>query len=166
MERMNDDIETLTEVFRRLGAQDPESWARSQVEEGINQLARFVFLRGAWSSVVPPEDTSWIHRVVESSKKRPDAPGSQAGPALERMLELGVARTDIHDLVRTMQWEVLFAFCYLLEDPGDLGEEVGDLNWRLHEVGEDGEVRGAIEGLHESVLETDPAGNEMRPPKR
>ncbi len=37
----------LTELFARLGARDPEKWARSQIKEGIPQLARFLFLRQA-----------------------------------------------------------------------------------------------------------------------
>jgi hypothetical protein len=46
-----DELQELTELFARLGAPRPESWARSQLEEGIPQLARFVFLRQA---VNPP----------------------------------------------------------------------------------------------------------------
>ena len=52
--------EELTAVFRKLGARDPESWAGSQIREGINQLARFVFLRKAWSLIVKEDDASWI----------------------------------------------------------------------------------------------------------
>lgn len=40
-----DDLKSLTEIFRQAGAKDPESWASSQIEEGINQLARFSFLK-------------------------------------------------------------------------------------------------------------------------
>jgi hypothetical protein len=38
----------LAATFRKLGARDPEGWADSQVEEGIPQLARYLFLRQAW----------------------------------------------------------------------------------------------------------------------
>ena len=40
--------EALAETFRRLGAGDPEAWALSEVEDGIPQLARFIFLRRLW----------------------------------------------------------------------------------------------------------------------
>jgi len=38
----------LAALFQKLGARDPDHWARSQVEEGVPQLARFLFLRQAW----------------------------------------------------------------------------------------------------------------------
>jgi hypothetical protein len=40
---MNQD--ELTALFKKVGARKPEGWARSQIEEGIPQLARFLFLR-------------------------------------------------------------------------------------------------------------------------
>jgi hypothetical protein len=159
----HDDIRKLTALFRKLGAREPESWASSQINDGIDQLARFVFLREAWQRVVPPEDVGWIDDVIASSRARPNDPGSGAGPALTRMLAAGVQREDIHEVVRVMQWEVLAGLCYLLEDPGTLEPEVQDLMWRLVRTDEDDEVVGEISGLHESVLETDPSGREMRP---
>jgi hypothetical protein len=37
------------------------------------------------------------------------------------------------------------------------------VNWTLFEVDDDGEPLHAIDALHESVLDTDPSGREMRP---
>ena len=37
-------LDELKDIFARLGADDPQGWARSQHEEGINQLHRFVSL--------------------------------------------------------------------------------------------------------------------------
>jgi hypothetical protein len=37
------------------------------------------------------------------------------------------------------------------------------VGWGLFEVSEDGKVGRPIQGLHESVLQTDPTGREMRP---
>lgn len=156
-------IEKLTALFRKLGARDPEEWARSQIDEGIDQLARYVFLRQAWRAVVPPEDASWIDALIASAKARPSEPGAGAGPALQRLLATGADRTDIHEVVRVMQWELLFSFCYLLGDPGALEPEIADMSWCLMRTNDDGECTGPIGGLHESVLETEPTGREMRP---
>jgi hypothetical protein len=52
------DIEGLTVMFQRLGAENPEAWAQSQHREGINQLHRFLFLRQAWSRIIPEEEDS------------------------------------------------------------------------------------------------------------
>jgi hypothetical protein len=159
-------LEELTDLFRKLGARDPEGWARSQHDEGIDQLARFVFLRQAWKGVVSPDDMSWIDRTIENVKARPSDPGAGIGPALERLLAAGADRKDIHEVVRVMQYELLFSLCYLLDDPGALEPELADLSWRLVHTNEEGETIGTIGGLHESVLDTEPAGREMRPQKR
>lgn len=54
------DQNELAELFRELGAQDPDGWATSQMSEGINQLHRFLFLRQAWRRVVSESDDAWI----------------------------------------------------------------------------------------------------------
>jgi hypothetical protein len=62
-----------------------------------------------------------------------------------------------------MQVELLFQFCYLLEDPGAVEPEVADVQWALVQTDEAGNVLGQLTGLHESVLAMDPTGREMRP---
>jgi hypothetical protein len=62
-----------------------------------------------------------------------------------------------------MQWQLLFRLCYLLDDPGDVEDEVRDVTWRLFQVDENNKPVAIIGGLHESVLETEPSGREMRP---
>jgi hypothetical protein len=158
--------EKLTALFRKLGAPDPEERARSQIDDGIDQLSRYVFLRQAWKRVVPPGDASWIDAQIASAKARPLDPGAGAGPALQRLLAAEVDRKDIHEVVRVMQWELLLSLCYLLEDPGELEPEIADMSWRLIRINDDGAYIGPISGLHESVLETEPAGREMRPELR
>ena len=157
----------LTEVFRALGARDPEQWAGSQLREGIPQLHRFLFLRQAWASVVDENDDSWIDRVIEAARKGPDAPFSGQGHAIERMLELGVERSDIIDLVRNSQAQMIFDLCYLLEDPSfdaEVEDCTGALGWVLVTTNDEFEPTSeTIGGLHESVLDTDPTGREMRP---
>jgi len=153
----------LTSLFRKLGARDPEGWARSQVREGIPQLARFLFLRQAWRHVVSEDDSAWIDSFIERAGTHPDEPYAGVGHALKNLRARGATDAEITDLVRGMQAELLFAFCYLLEDPGDVEPEVADVAWALAQVDDDGNVFGSICGLHESVLETDPTGREMRP---
>lgn len=155
--------ETLSALFRKLGAPNPEEWARSQIDEGVDQLARYVFLREAWRGVVPSEDASWIDAHIASAKARPTDPHAGVGPALERLLATGADRKDIHEIVRVMQSELLVSLCYLLEDPGQLEPEIADTSWRLMRTNKDGDCLAPIGGLHESVLKTEPAGREMRP---
>ena len=102
--------------------------------------------------------------AIAAAKKDPVAPYAGIGGALERLLHAGAARDDLSDLVRGMQAQLLFAFCYLLEDPRLAEPELADVGWAL--VATDAELApasAAIVGLHESVLETDPTGRDMRP---
>jgi len=156
-------LEELTELFRKLGAPEPEEWAVSQIDEGINQLGRFLFLRQAWRNVVSENDTSWIQSEIDRSLKNPGAPCSGIGPALQNLLSRGANPQDITDVVRGMQYALLFSLCYLLDDPGELEADVESVSWGLMQVDENGEPIAPIAALHESVLETDPTGREMRP---
>ena len=159
----------FTETFRRMGARDPESWAYSELSEGIPQLARFVFLRQAWSAVAKEDDDSWIDHLVAGADDGSEAPFGAVGPAIKRMLEGGVASNDIVDLVRFMQFEILFRVCYQLSDAGVIEGPDGTttpLFWGLFQLDDQGNAISSIDALHESVLETDPTGREMRPRPR
>ncbi len=157
------DQKDLTATFRRLGARNPGAWARSQVEEGIPQLARFLFLRQAWRSILQEGDAGWIEAAIERAKTHPDEPYAGVGQALTRLRARGATDDEIIDVVRGMQAQLLFSFCYLLADPGDLEHEVQDVVWELVQVDADGTVLGTIPCLHEDVLGMDPTGREMRP---
>jgi len=150
----------LSELFRKLGARDPAGWARSQLEEGLPQLARFLFLRQAWKLVVKPDDPSWIPQARQTNA---DGPGGAVGPALERLLSAGASQDDLTTVVRVMQWWLLAGLYRLLDHPGDLEAEVKDVAWRLFQVDDNDCPTAAIGGLLESVLETEPSGREMRP---
>jgi hypothetical protein len=150
----------LTELFRSLGARNPADWARSQLDENLPQVARFLFLREAWKLVVADYDMGWIRDRTDDA---PTGPGGEIGPALKRLLSSGATESDLTTVVRTMQWRLLFGLCQLLDDPGNLEKEVRDVAWRLFQVDEDEQPTTVIAGLHESVLETDPTGREMRP---
>jgi len=161
---MTGDLESLTDLFRKLGAPEPGLWARSQLNEGINQLHRYLFLREAWKRIVADSDDSWIDAEIENSERRPGVPYSGIGNALKALLDSGADRRLISEVVRGKQAELLFSLCYLLEDPGLDEPEVSHVGWILVETDGKGDpTERPITGLHESVLETDPTGREMRP---
>jgi hypothetical protein len=154
--------EELTELFRKLGAQNPEGWAHSQIREGIPQLARYLFLRQAWREVISPDDRNWISEMRQWDR---NGPGGEIGPAIDRLMAAGGRADDLTTIVRVMQWRLLAGLCRLLEDPGDVENEVADMEWRLCLLDENGNPIGPVDALIESVLETDPTGREMRPPQ-
>lgn len=153
----------LIKIFQKLGASHPEAWAESQIEEGIPQLVRFLFLKGAWQSVVKEDDTSWIETEINDAKKYPNRPYAGLGQSLLRMIEIGANKDDINELVRNIQAQAIINFCYLLEDYLVVDGNKDYARWMLFCVDEYGEPTMPLTGLHESVLETDPTGREMRP---
>ena len=152
-------VEDLAELFRKLGARDPIMWARSQVDEQLPQLARFLFLRQAWKLVISADDRAWLSEDVAEANEA----GGGLLPALRRLLATGASGDDLTTVVRVMQWRVLSGLCELLDDPGDLEADVTDIAWRLFQVNESDRPIAVLGGLAESVLETDPSGREMRP---
>jgi hypothetical protein len=69
-----------------------------------------------------------------------------------------VSAEDLTEIVRSNQAELLFQFCYLLDDPAFQEEELSELAWGLFQVDGDGRPTPTrIQSLHESVLDTDPA---------
>lgn len=155
------ELRSLTDVFRQAGASDPESWARSQLAEGIPQLAIFSFAKSLWNGVMPEADDKWIEQEIEVAKLRPSDPCSQSGPALEEMLAKGVTRKAIVDLVRVFQYSALYHACLILD--GTSVEDVPITDWKLCQVDEEGNEVALIQGLHEVLLCMDPTGREMRP---
>ena len=155
-------MSNLVELFRILGVTDPEGYASSQEAEGIPHLARLLFLRQAWKAIVSEDSDGWIDAAIEDARQCPSEPYAGVGIALDRLRQCGAADRDLTDVVRGMQAELLFSICSLLDDPGDVEEGLEDIEWAFVQV-EAGQVKAVIRGLHESVLETDPTGREMRP---
>jgi hypothetical protein len=158
------ELEKITDLFRMLGASDPEQWAASQVEEGINQLGRFLFLRAAWQGVIG-EDQAWIELEMSYASQNPDAPCAGGGQSLKRLIERGANPQDLTDLVRAMQVGLLSHLCQILDDAGcvNVEPEIEHISWALIQTNEMDGTEEPIDALHESVLELDPAGREMRP---
>jgi hypothetical protein len=161
--RTADKLARLARLFELAGARDPALWASSEINENIPQLARFLFLRQAWRGVLSEADVAWIDNQIAASKRDTQAPGAAVGPALERCLATGCSREDLLEIARTAQWELLHSICYLLSDPDIQEPELQHISWALVEWDPKGRPGRQIAYLHESVLETDPTGREMRP---
>ena len=155
----------LVALFTQLGARNPESWAASEVSEGIPQLLRFLFLREAWRYVQSEDDHSWIDREIDSSKTNARDPYAALGLSLARCRAAGATDQDLTDIARCIQAGMMFSMCNILSNgPQDVPDELEDVAWGLFRLNDsDRPVGPAIDGLHESVLDTDPTGREMRP---
>lgn len=156
-------IPELAALFERLGARNPESWARSQILERIPQLHRYLFLRQCWQFVLSEEDSNWVDYHVKQAEQDPRGSFAGLGAALMRAVGAGVAREDLSQIARGAQVELLCQFCYMLEDNGLSEPELKGVGWGLFQTDEEGNAVAPIYSLHESVLDLDPTGREMRP---
>ena len=160
-------LKALAEAFRKLGFSDDQSRssAEYQISSGAPELARVSFLKAAWIGVVSEENDSWIDRCLADYTRDPEGVGSGAGRALQRLLALGASRMDLTDLVRSMQFETLFEVCSVVDNCGDVYNDPlsPKAHWHLRLGEECPPKHEDVGGLHESVLETDPTGREMKP---
>jgi hypothetical protein len=156
-------IPELTALFEKLGAKDPSGWATSQITEGIPQLHRFLFLRQCWSHIIEEKQVGWIDYHIRDAEENPQGSYAGMGAALKRAVAAGVSRHDLAEVARGVQAELLSQLCYLLDDNG-LAEPVPKgVGWGLFQTDDDGNAIAPIYSLHESVLDTDPTGREMKP---
>jgi hypothetical protein len=118
-------IEALTHAFTALGAPRPEKWARSHVEEGVDQIGRFIFLRALWSRVV--KDGRFLDKIRKEK--------NELTPVVERLIMGGVPESDIVALVRAMQVRLLVDVAQIVDDPHDNDEGVRWGVWRMDKRG-------------------------------
>jgi len=175
--------EALAERFRAAGAEAPEEWAASEVEEDIPQLARFLLLRrlwrGAWQWRRPPgewfaevesaedaepaaeedDDTPTLVRSTaeEGADEAGDPPFLAAQLAVQRILAAGVDPGDLKEVARAIFLHTAFDAVQTVDEGHDPEAGEGMPGWLLTEVGGDLVLTGrVIPDLHEDLLTTEP----------
>ena len=154
----------MVALLARFGADDPVSWVRSEMQENIPQVAKFLFLHEIRSRLV--RDFSY------GGSTRPEAPQlnpaqieARGEEAYRRLLDSGASPKDIEDVTRDAACRTVWEFISLLD--GVLESEYDDIEdaprWVLAEVTgplEDSKLTGrCLDGLHESfgaLYPTDP----------
>lgn len=134
----------LVAAFKELGVDDPEGWASSQTNEGIDQLARATALRALSDiaagapTILAGMDQSGATAEVRASAKRLQA--------------ADVDQEDMDLVVKAVVSDLMFNVCALLDgaaeptvNPG--GEMLGAFS--VKEVGGDFIPVGEGLGLHE-----------------
>ena len=82
-----------------------------------------------------------LDNVIAHCKRFPDAPFSETGPAIERMLNSGASRHDLCLVLRSTAYEAVFGTLYAINDPGVDDNDV----FMLHEelgLAEPGKTNG------------------------
>jgi hypothetical protein len=143
------------EIFRLLGAKDPEGCAA----DGPQSLARWLFLKGLWRSIVEDGGDAWQTQWAE---------GNPVGAAIERLVA-GASRADLTLVVRQLQILALYNAVQLLDHPAhgieDMQAKITEnVEWRLASFDGEAEALGSPLGeLHGEFLRLDPAGRMGEP---
>jgi hypothetical protein len=149
--------------MRALGASDAEEWVRSEVQENIPQLARFLVLRRLWRYIDNWRDESanYVPQFIAEAEHDPAGYFADAGLAMKRMMDAGVTAEDIGRVARMVAYEATFDVLNTIDEGYDW--EAGDdlPGWVLVETHTTGEpTERYVQGLHESILSMDPSGRE------
>jgi len=148
-ESMTEDrIAALAERFRRLGCAEPDSLARTQIEEDTPELARFVFLQELWRLVIRNGDLYGLNYFAG-----PNDDGR--GGALRRIKECGVDLKDLFTVIQEAQINVIRDLAGVLDGLNNLGRELEDVSWGLYELDSDLKPTRPIDSLHESIDDED-----------
>jgi len=171
--------EALAETFRRLGAGDPEAWALSEVEDGIPQLARFIFLRRLWRGAEEwalspaewfadrepePVDEEEDEDGEETSAEIPSSEDGDAEPAflaaqqaVQRILAAGVDPEDLKEVARAVFLHAAFDAVQTVDEGYDPEAGEGMPGWLLAEVSGDlMTTNRVLDRLHEDLFTTEP----------
>ncbi len=138
-------VEALTAQFEALGVSDPQSWAKSQIKEGIDQIGRATVLRAMADMVTESSARSSVGSPHVSEAVR---------AAAERIDASGVAWDDVELLVKSEIWEAFFDMLAMLAGSREIAVNPGEVNFGLFRTDEYGEQPSEdINMLHESWRE-------------
>lgn len=146
----------LIAKMKALGASEAEAWVRSEIQEDIPQVMRYLVLR-LFAREVKRYDDGIDNLLTNAQKAAKEGYGDyteDAGHALQRMEAAGISKEHIKALVMLGIYEGLFAFINVLDEEGDY--EHRDLKgWMLMEFDHDEFVPTGrlLNLLHESLLQ-------------
>jgi hypothetical protein len=135
-------IAALAKVFEALGAKTPEKWAKAQIDDGSDELGRFVLLRALWLRTVEPG------RLLANARR-----DKAAAEAIERVMKK-VDLADLDALVRFAQKTALDDVCRVLDDPAN--NEDG-IRWTIYRVDAAGMPLWPLAALRKDLVETEPS---------
>ena len=146
----------LVEKSVRLGVEDPEGAARSEITEDLPQVAFARFERLVRTSLMRRRDSMdiwWAN--LQRERSGPDSHSAAIAAVIAKCLDAGITLDELGLVVEDVASETAQGFAYLLGDPYD--DELGDPSdlpsWVLCEVSSDdegGRLTGrTMGGLHE-----------------
>jgi hypothetical protein len=137
----------LVAQFKKLGAKDPKSWARSEVAENIAQLARFVVLNRICSDSLE----KWLHAGTLNKLALYD---EEFGNLLSKFRIAGVTDSAIAKFAEKVATIIAFDIVHTIDEGHDPNSPTGLPTWYLAEGDAEGNPTGrGVGALHESIGE-------------
>ena len=134
-------MQALAKVFAALGARDAERWARTHVDDGSDELGRFVLLRAMWLRALEPG------RLLASARR-----DRTAAPAIERLMKTA-SLADLDALVRYAQRTSLDDVCRVLDDPADNDDGI---RWAVFRIDAKGLPLWPLDRLRTGLDDSEP----------
>jgi hypothetical protein len=154
---MQPDEAVLVEKLVRLGVEDPQGAARSELAEDIPQVAHARLERLVRTNLLRRHETMdvWWTNLQRERERRPESRPAAVADVIGKCLAAGITLEELGVIVEDVACETAHGFAYLLGDPYD--DELGDPSdlpaWALVEVSSEddgGELTGrTLDGLHE-----------------
>ena len=134
-------VGALAQVFKALGARNPERWATSHVDNGTDELGRFVLLRALWLRTVEPG------RLLAQARK-----DKHAGDSVDRLFKKADI-VDLDALVRYAQRAALTDICKVLDDPAHNDDGI---RWSIFRIDATGMPLWPLAELRKDLDDTEP----------
>lgn len=137
------DLTELTEIFEILGMPRPREWAASQLNEGINQIARATALRGLADIVTDSDNTLELC-------SNPTFATSEVLAAMKRLSSLGADKGDLSLIVKTVMYHSISDVMAIFDGSAVFRINPADINVGWFAVDNNFEPSTDTLGLHES----------------
>lgn len=140
----NSRFKDLCEQLKAAGATDPKSWVKSELQENIPQVARFLVLKGLTD----------IYHDVDENIGEMDIYSDEVTDVYQKL----ASQLDNQELKRLLHFYGKSVIGKVIDmlDQGYLYDVNTKVGWSLMELNEQGETTDRlIQGLHEDFLEFD-----------
>jgi hypothetical protein len=135
---MQPDEAVLVERLARLGVEDPQGTARSEIAEDIPQVAYARLERLVRTNLMRRRQSMdvWWSNLQRERDRRPESRAAEVAEVVGKCLAAGITLEELGVIVDDVASETAQGFAYLLGDPYD--DELGDPSdlpsWALCEV--------------------------------
>lgn len=138
---MHADEAVLIQKLTRLGVDDPQAAARSEISENIPQLAYARLERLVRTNLLGRRESMdvWWTNLQRERDRRPGSPSTAVAEVIGKCLAAGITLDELAVIVQDVASDTAQGFAYLLGDPcDDELDDPSDLpSWALCEVSSD-----------------------------